>query len=446
MQVTIAERRQQAVNSEKLRRDKHFRFANRFLNRFVDGRLSRTGYLICQLVLEYTALGRPCWVSTAYLARSLRVSEKTVANELTKLRSDGYILRRRRNGVRYLEARIPRGRPRNPDGWEHKRDPEKRPELLGLVSASLKKEKAGHAEAVSGSPLKTFRDDGASDDRKTAVEQSRVTAFKRPLEKPSNKKMDKIPFPSSPHDKRPRCAVEPWDSVLWSKIKAFCVQQRTAPSRNRRLQAEAVAITRRRLAVIGIGSEEIERVWDWYASHYGTAGMRLPLVTNAAQLYDRWAWITDKMKAAQKQAPPPVELPPQVEEVLRDLHELQWPAGSETQLPAVVLASYNTLVAFRSSLVAASKTSRGIQIQQELKMVYGLIGEPIHYLSTWFKTFWQRIREWDGWSGNLAQAEWTPDSQQFSRAVNSIFSSYGSGLKWSQVWSTVVNLSGGKNA
>ena len=98
MQVTIAERRQQAVNSEKLRRDKHFRFANRFLNRFVDGRLSRTGYLICQLVLEDTALGRPCWVSTAYLARSLRVSEKTVANSM---RRQGLIARKikRRNGL-----------------------------------------------------------------------------------------------------------------------------------------------------------------------------------------------------------------------------------------------------------------------------------------------------------------------------------------------------------
>lgn len=251
-----------------------------------------------------------------------------------------------------------------------------------------------------------------------------------------------IPFPSSPHDSRPRCRTEAADNARAAKLRAFAVRQRWAVCRSPRKWAEPLALLRRSLAG---GDAQIDAVLDWYIAAYHP-GMR-PTIRNGHEFRNCWDWLCRLYAAKTESAVPPpsgksVSTPPdarlsdeatkdcsEVREILAELREWDWPRGSAAALPAAVRRSYAAFVMLRTKIFAAKLDAPYSAWRNELREA-ALPPAAVAYFTKWWRDVWNSVLRWEDWSGSFEPFVWHPGHRRFLQAAVAALEGYSSRATW----------------
>lgn len=394
--------------------DPVFRFDSPWLRALADGAISKTGYLIVQMILSFNAVGRPCWASNAYVARALGIDPRTAANEISRLHKQGWLKRPANCGPKrhlFINTEVTT----NPAPDRHKKCDAKPPpgapdhkkcEHKRLRKSSKPSEESGEAECVRRThsepraSVKAFGDDTPAS--RTAGDH-RVDP--EPLVAPRPSGRDKRPKPTrQPTEERHR--------ELADRIKRFAARNRYVLTTRANWWAPAVALMERQLAKQGVSWAQIVELWEWHESQWQRDGYEWPHIRNAREFYDRFADVLDKRAKREKTQPvAPDAMPPDVRRALDQLEPLEWDKGAERSLPRALAQSFANLKAFTDRLAAASLPN---DLKGARSAVLDCIGHGgVEYLVEWFEDLRRASRKWPHFAGDLTRFSWREDRPHF---------------------------------
>lgn len=449
--------------------------------------LTKRAQRLYHMVKMFARVGADLTAHNGYLADQLWCSVRTVSRCIAQLETHGMIVVRWIKGSRAIrttesdgrsqaDAIRVRARTDGPRGGrqklsirreteEPKAEMPKSPKATPLGTPGFPKPKPGSPRAESGltgisadtkhttpapEPRRCpVRDRGATppvrDIHPASFPAPERTMPAKPPSVPPVASDGTIPFPSSPHDSRPRCRTEAADNARAAKLRAFAVRQRWAVCRSPRKWAEPLALLRRSLAG---GDAQIDAVLDWYIAAYHP-GMR-PTIRNGHEFRNCWDWLCRLHAAKTGSAVPPipsgesVSTPPdarlsdeatkdcpEVSDALAVLRMLGWPKEAGAGLADAVRRSHAAYAAWRRRFMTAKLSEDRTDERAALSGAIPPATED--FLIRWFREVWKSVIGWADWSGSLESFVWSPSNRRFLAAVRTALAKYNPRASWEEL-------------
>ncbi len=108
----------------------------------------------------------------------------------------------------------------------------------------------------------------------------------------------------------------------------------------------------------------------------------------------------------------PQEISPEALEVLKYLAHLDWPKGSDAQLPLAVQKSLMAYKAFKATVKAIGKQDTDLASFARF-LASGHLPAPEEFVTSWFEYVNHQVIHWKGWSGKLKS--WTYDHPEYTK-------------------------------
>lgn len=165
---------------------------------------------------------------------------------------------------------------------------------------------------------------------------------------------------------------------------------------------------------------EIQNMLDWYESR-GKHHKR-PFICNATHFRTHFSgWLSD----LRSRDIPEQEIEEPIMKLSKRLTDLQWPKGSETQLPVNCQILYNRFMYFSDKIknyISVNYTEKvkridknttevvftGTPIAKILKNLTKslIIDSPVILTEFWMKNIHNKVAKWDKWSGKIEPFLW----------------------------------------
>lgn len=370
-----------------------FRFDTPLLRALCAGDISKSGFLIVQMVLSFGAKGNVCWASNSYISNALGISIGAVKNEVTKLVRDGYLDRPEHGNRRVLVVGTVI-KNMTADSTRHKKYDQKRASKLP------------DQEKIQGNATDAKRVIASHHAFGDGIEYDAVPVGDRSVD-------DLVPSKASRKD-RVAPKTEPVDAELSDVLRTYVKERGWDVSRSPKKWVQAFASLRRMY-----GAAEVRRRLDAY--------IRLrtdrPRIRNGQELAHHWIWVGDAIDKGAKTQPLPAEtITPETKWVLSELRMLDWSFAKENQLPSAVQRSMTNHRAFAKRLWAAALTGELKQLRNQLRWV---LGDTETAVLDWWKRQHDRLKAWTEFSGDLHRYVWACDQADFVRAVERKLTEYG---------------------
>lgn len=395
-------RRQSQEPSEE---PKRHQFQDRpYLQAFIDGELTRAGYITLNVILSFTSRGFMCYASDTYMANAARISRGRFANELSHLVKSGWVKRTWEEGVRRLEpsAIVHKKRetpPQNQSNEEptiHKKRETPPPDHFTKnvkqkedKELNLKREENAENRFAMFPPtplrgihstekITPTRPDNAvsvpaTRARTGNVDQERVNCHTHrlnvemghpiakqeihrngatpPVERTAS--VDKqttnpgatvvdelLPPISSPLDKSP--GYSDFDVQLTDRILRFIRSNNWITYGKRADRELALAVFRRKNKVT---EAEMLARWEWYEQAYAAGSTRITIKAVKEFIGAAWNMIERDMNK-EGLSSVPVELSPVEQQTVYRVLNDRWPTDCDKQMPAVVQNSMANCLSF----------------------------------------------------------------------------------------------------
>lgn len=365
--------------------------------------ITQTEMVLLGIIHSLCSKGEGCTAGNQYLARLTKVGTPQIRRHLQRLEQVGLIFREKVDGVRviltYLE-KVERGflgvRKDTPD---KKQDRE-------CVKTLLRASKDAPGSLVNKGM-----------DKKVITNGDDVTGTE------TGGRQEELPFGEKPPLKfSERVAIQLTNTLLRNHAIT------SKPNLAKKWSAQIRLLTKQD----GFTKEEVDQVIQWFRKHDGEK--YVPGVHNEKMLRDKFPQLKRCMERSQQDtsaaAPPEkLKLTALEEEILERVLNWQWPKGANARMPQAVRIS------LRNFETAMAARRRGFQ-DPSLERFYDLVdnafwnANPKTFLADHFHREFDRVKDWEGWSGDLKSVVWSVYHKGFTQRGQEFASQHGGVTLW----------------
>jgi hypothetical protein len=155
----------------------------------------------------------------------------------------------------------------------------------------------------------------------------------------------------------------------------------------------------------GLNEQEVDTVLVWYCGRVGKE--YIPQAYSAKAFRAKYVPIRDARDRELKKGQAEVVVTPHAQKVADNLKHLHWPKGSLATLPEVAQKCIDNMVAFK-------------ELQAKDDLQHGFAGfrdwlkpstSAADRTQEWLRQRFDRVANWDGWSGNTKLLVWSLDNE-----------------------------------
>lgn len=165
-----------------------------------------------------------------------------------------------------------------------------------------------------------------------------------------------------------------------------------------------------------VGDSRLDPALDWYCNNIKKA--YTPEIYCGKTFRDKLPRIEAAMLRDAKRNPFVYQVvTPEANKAARRLAVLGWPAGTDTQLPAFVQHTAESMLEFRRKLISYTNTVGvfGDKLSVALYAADKLAGGVVYdRAEDWGRETHRRVSRWPNFPGTLAVCVWSPDGKEFT--------------------------------
>ena len=177
------------------------------------------------------------------------------------------------------------------------------------------------------------------------------------------------------------------------------------------------------LGDLGGDSIRLKRVLDWYSSHAGCKFT--PHVHSAKSFREKFLQIESVKKHKQDQTTE-IKISKQARLIAHKLQTYHhWPKGFTTKLPEAAQISLDNWDYFKSRLNQICQTNKKCKSFSRYLFEEILIsGNSCSFVQNWLEEAFNRVCDWDEWSGSVLSVVFSVKSKQFRKEF----------MRWVGMW------------
>lgn len=167
----------------------------------------------------------------------------------------------------------------------------------------------------------------------------------------------------------------------------------------------------------------IKKRLKWFIRHWDEKGV--PPIRSAQGFRRHFhEWLADAIKRWEKHQP--VEnITPEAEKMATRLaRDCKWPKGSRDQLPGVVQQCFNNITKLFKQLKEVEAKTKDGRIKRFIPVLRSKLFGQEFFTSAWMSRVYNKIKDWEDWSGDLKSYVFTPTHKMFQSIGKEAAQSY----------------------